>query len=84
MQKVGSINVDCNIQLNWMQPESEEPIINYKVEIFGLRDFQILENCGNEAEITCSIPVFDLLNEPYNLPWGSSVTVRATAITENG
>jgi hypothetical protein len=25
-----------------------------------------------------------LLNEPYNLPWGSSVTVRATAITENG
>lgn len=75
-----------NVVISWTLPgDGSTPITGYKVEIRQSDSVTFSpepNNCNilTSTALTCSVPISTLLTAPYNLPWGSSIHARVSAI----
>ncbi len=79
--------------ISWTTPyDGSSVILKYKVEIMQAGGSVFTEdktNCDGATSSVilaagCKVPISALLAAPYNLPWGSSIYVKVTAINVVG
>ena len=84
---------DANVAISWAVPDDgSAPILGYVILIRqedGITFTEDSVNCdGSNASIVsahaCAVPISRLRANPYNLPWGSSIYVKVSAINIQG
>ena len=82
-----------NVFVDWDKPNEQGATIQgYRVLILSsdvVTYLYNLVNCdGSSAAVisttSCTIPITDLISEPFNLPWGSSIWVKVQAFNSYG
>lgn len=80
------------ITVTWTPPSAQGSIItSYTIDFYtvnGVSSYGIADCDGSESSIisssTCTVSIYTLMGEPWNLPYGSSVLVRVLATNAYG
>jgi hypothetical protein len=85
--------VGDSVLIDWEAPDNKgSAIVGYRVKIKGVDDYgytynQDLCSDSNPLMVTdsqCSVPIYILMDWPYNLPWGSSISASLYAFNSYG
>ena len=71
----------CTVKVDWFQPVTNPPVKRFIVQFkTDKKQWQPYQNCGNNEDNSCLIPIANLTSAPYFLMPGRAIEARVISV----